>query len=188
MLKKTAYPKLVQKLKLLATAAFLLLSVGVNPVLAGPGLKGSLVFQKEHQGYWYNGFGLRTSQPGLLGNRLQLDMKYISSRWGTGLRPAALAQDKVDLALGFYFRQDKMWNPYVNLVTGYYHVDTEGFDIYPSNSSLTYGLNFGSFLNVLPKWGGPFFDLGFTLKAGNGVTYPFNFSMGWTFNILPGAR
>ncbi len=188
MYQKKAVPIFIQKIKLRLAMAFLVLSVGANPVLAGPGLKGSLVFQKEHQGYWYNGFGLRTSHPGLFGNRLQLDMKYITSRLGTGLKAGALAQDKVDLALGFYFRQDKMWNPYVNLVTGYYHVDTEGFDIYPSNSSLTYGFNFGSFLNVFPKWGGPFFDMGYTQKSGLGVTYPFNFSMGWTFNILPEAR
>jgi hypothetical protein len=175
-----------QHLKLKLIAVFLLLSGGLHQALAGPELKGSLIFQKEHRGYWYNGMGLRTSSPALLGNRLQLELKYITSRLGTGFQEGALAQDKVDMAIGFYFRQDKMWNPYVNLVTGYYHVDTEGFDIYDSNNALTYGINLGSFLHAFPKWGGPFFDLGFTLKNGNGVTYPLNFSMGWTLNILPG--
>ncbi len=151
-------------------------------------LRPGLQFQKEHNGFWYNGVSLSLSHQKLWSHRLQLEISYTSSKLGSGINSLALRQDKMEFLPALFFRTDKLWQPSIRLMWGYAYIDTEGFDVYESNISFIYGVGFGSRFAIHPVWGGPNFQFGFNLANGQGVVYPLHSKMSWEFPFSLGGN
>ena len=161
-------------------------SYGENPIH----YKGGLEFQKEHNGYWFNGIELGVSHQKVWGHRVHLQLSYLSSQLGSSMSGNGVAEDKINTEVGLYFNPYPYFSPYFNLVLGYYRIDTEGFDVYGSDkepSTIGYGFNFGTIIPLSERWGGPNFEVGFFLSERNGVAFPLSLNLGWTFNLFPGV-
>lgn len=137
-------------------------------------------FQKEHNGYWFNGLRLSYA-PGIIEqHNLAATLDYASSRWGSAWGGEGVSfQDKVELAGTWHFRPGRWVDPRAGLSLGYYYVDTEGFQLYESNHALTFSLLAGLSSHLHPRFGGPYLDMGYYLLLGPGVSFPLYFSLGW---------
>lgn len=76
--------------------------------------------QKTVNLYYENGITLQYASDRLLSQRLYLGFSYISSRLGTALGSNALKQDNIFLSASYYFRPQRVVQPFVRLNAGYF--------------------------------------------------------------------
>lgn len=146
-------------------------------------------FQKTINLYYENGVTVQYSSERLLSKRLYFGFSYVTSRMGSAIGSNAIKQDNFIFSSTYYFRPDRMLQPFLRLNTGYFYADYEAavFDDLPNSSLLLspeVGLGFNT--NFPLKVGASF---GYNLITGDGLKgpgtlYPLYFQTSITWNIL----
>jgi len=148
-----------------------------------------LRLQKTVNLYFENGLTVQYSDDRLLSQRIYLGFSYISSRLGTAIGSNAIKQDNFLLSVSYYFRPQRVIQPFVRLNGGYFFSNLEEpiFDELPSNSML-----------LSPEGGIAFHtrtplkinaSLGYNVITGNGLSgpgtlFPLFVQTSITWNIL----
>ena len=95
-----------------------------------------LISQQTNKLYWENGIGIDFAGDFLLDRHLHTKLSYITSRVGSAMGSNAIKQDYYILGFDWRFRQDKDFQIFAGLNTGYFMADY-GADIFnelPSSS------------------------------------------------------
>lgn len=94
--------------------------------------------QKSVNLYYENGVTLQYTNDRLVAGRLYLGVSYVSSRLGSAMGSNAIKQDNYILSSTYYFRPQRVLQPFARLNTGYFYADYEAaiFDDLPNSSVL----------------------------------------------------
>ncbi len=94
--------------------------------------------QKSVNLYYENGFTAQYTNDRLYSKRLYFGISYVTSRLGSAIGSNAIKQDNIFLSTTYYFRPDRILQPFLRLNTGYFQSDLEEeiFDDLPNSSIL----------------------------------------------------
>lgn len=94
--------------------------------------------QKSVNLYYENGVIVQYTNEKLMSNRLYFGLSYVTSRLGSAISSNAIKQDNYILSSTYFFRPERMLQPFVRLNTGYFYADYEEavFDDLPNSSLL----------------------------------------------------
>ncbi|MFO8146272.1 MAG: hypothetical protein ACQEWG_00340 [Bacteroidota bacterium] len=94
--------------------------------------------QKSVNLYYENGITAQYTNNSLYSKRLYFGLSYVTSRLGSAIGSNAIKQDNIFLSITYYFRPDKILQPFLRLNTGYFYSDLEEkiFDDLPNSSIL----------------------------------------------------
>jgi hypothetical protein len=165
-----------------------ILVLGSVGFAAEPGrFSAGLKFQKTLNLYYENGLELGYTHDGLWKQRIQFQISYISSRFGSAMGSNALVQDYYQASTGLHFRPEKLFDPFLQINMGYFRYDVENkmFD-FLDNQSMIFSLVSGIKFNLIPRVGGVYADLGINLVQDANTLYPLFFNIGLVFNVFPG--
>lgn len=97
-----------------------------------------LRLQKSVNLYYENGFTAQYTNNSLYSKRLYFGLSYVTSRLGSAIGSNAIKQDNIFLSTTYYFRPDRILQPFLRLNTGYFYSDLEEeiFDDLPNSSIL----------------------------------------------------
>lgn len=145
--------------------------------------------QKTVNLYYENGFTVQYANDLLLSGRLYLGATYVSSRFGSAFLSNALEQDNFFLSATYYFRPQRVIQPFIRLNTGYFISDLEEaiFEDLPNSSILLspefgVGVHTGTPLKINASFG-------YNTITGNGISgpgtlYPLFVQTSITWNLL----
>ena len=152
-------------------------------------LKGGFRFQKTQKFYWENVFSFDFASPKIADSRIHFGASYVTSRLGSAMGSNAIKQGNYLISAAYHFRQQKQFQPFARLNTGYFHADYEEdiFDVLP-NSAFLFSIDAGlAYEFNIPLTAS--ISAGYNLNSGSGSSgpgtlYPVFYQMSFFYTIL----
>ena len=140
----------------------------------------------EHNFYNQPGIHISFSDDRILNTHPRLSFSYTTSRIGT-LWKNTLAKDNYLLTAGWYFRPERVIEPFIRADFGFSHFNKEDDIIFKEldNNAMILAIKFGSEFCSLDKLIRPWFDVGYSILSSSTV-WPFVFSIGIDYDISKG--
>ncbi|SFQ77744.1 hypothetical protein [Hymenobacter arizonensis] len=155
----------------------------------GASLEAGLRFQKTLNLYYENGLTVQYRNPGLLSNRLQVGLTYVSSRLGSAIGSNAIKQDNVFLSGAYLFRMQRTVHPFVRANAGWFRADYES-EIFKNltNSSPTVSTELGVLVPTKYRFNAAA-SVGYNLITGDGsdspgTLFPLFYQLSLTYSIF----
>jgi len=169
-----------------------------NSVVSSPSKQkhkwlGGLVFAKNHNGHWENGFELGWTHPWLWSSKIRWYTGWTSNVLGSGMGSSKIfPKHNFYLTPLVHFRPQRLFDPYLGISMAYTKTFFDTTDPIERKFSQEYSQHpwgivaqFGIKSNWHKIYGGPLVGIAYQLTESRGINYPLTSKLIWTFPLYP---